>query len=106
MAIRTRGDELPFRYGLVTEEISKSARLLGQITGIKTEGTTTILSGNSGVGGSLGGPYFVLASTNLTLSLTNWTPLSTNLFVGAGNFSVTNEVDPAQPQLFYLLQVP
>ena len=76
-----------------------------EITGIVTEGNTTIISGNSGIGGSSGGPYFVLASTNLTLSLTNWTPLSTNLFVG-GNFSVTNVVATNEPVLFYLLQVP
>ena len=47
MAIRTRGDELPFRYGLVTEEISKSARLLGQITGIKTNPSKAIVGANA-----------------------------------------------------------
>jgi 2-isopropylmalate synthase len=47
MAIRTRGDELPFTYNLNTEQISKSARLLSQITGIKPNPSKAIVGANA-----------------------------------------------------------
>lgn len=47
MAIRTRGDSLPFTYELKTEEISKSARILAQITGIKPHPSKAIVGRNA-----------------------------------------------------------
>lgn len=60
-----------------------------------------IFSGTNGTGG---GTYYVLSSTNVALPLNQWTYLSTNSFLGNGQFSVTNPINPGQPQQFYLLQ--
>ncbi|MFA5448099.1 MAG: 2-isopropylmalate synthase [Sphaerochaeta sp.] len=47
MAIRTRSDELPFAYALQTEQISKSAQILAQITGIKANPSKAIVGANA-----------------------------------------------------------
>ena len=60
----------------------------------------------NGTGGSPGSNYVVLASTNLTLPLTNWTALTTNTFDGSGQFHYTNNVNPAKPQQFFILKSP
>ncbi|MEO5802250.1 MAG: autotransporter-associated beta strand repeat-containing protein [Verrucomicrobiota bacterium] len=60
----------------------------------------------SGTGGPANGTYYVLASTNIALPLTNWTALATNTFDGSGGFSFTNAVNPAAPQQFFTLRVP
>ena len=60
----------------------------------------------SGLGGPSNSVYYVLASTNLALPLSNWARVATNQFNGAGNFAVTNALEPGQPQRFYLIQLP
>jgi hypothetical protein len=69
-----------------------------------------LLSSNSlvlsGTGGKPNGNYYVLCSSNMTLPLNQWTIVATNSFDSIGNFNFTNPVDPGQPQLFYLLQLP
>lgn len=60
----------------------------------------------NGTGGAAGGQYVVLTSTNAALPVTNWTALATNSFDGAGNFSFTNPVSPAQPRQFFILKLP
>jgi len=66
-------------------------------------------SGNSlvfsGTNGSPTAPYYVLASTNLALPLTNWTVILTNAFDGNGNFNFTNPADVNNQQRFYLLKL-
>jgi hypothetical protein len=42
----------------------------------------------------------------LTLPLSSWTPLLTNVFDGSGNYALTNTIDPAAPASFYILQQP
>jgi hypothetical protein len=66
----------------------------------------TTVNGNlvfSGTNGSASGTYYVLTSTNLALSVTNWTRIATNSFTTGGTFSVTNAINPAMPQQFYLI---
>jgi hypothetical protein len=46
----------------------------------------------------------VLTSTNLATPLTNWMVLSTNQFDASGNFSTTNPISTAMPQLFYIIE--
>jgi autotransporter-associated beta strand protein len=58
----------------------------------------------SGSGGLANGTYYVLGSTNITLSLSQWTPLVTNQFDNNGNFSFTNPFG-TNLQGFYLLQL-
>ena len=52
-----------------------------------------------------GGIFTVLMTTNLSLPLTNWLVLATNVS-NKGSFTLitTNAVNPAAPGLFYLLQ--
>jgi len=73
-----------------------------------TIATLNIASGNVVIGGSGGvnsWPYYLLASTNLTLPSAQWTRVATNQFDGSGNFIVTNAVNPNWPQTFYRLQL-
>jgi hypothetical protein len=60
----------------------------------------------TGTGGTSGGNYFVLASTNLALPVSQWPVIATHSFDGSGNFTFTNPAGLDTPQQFYLLQVP
>jgi hypothetical protein len=60
----------------------------------------------SGTGGVTNGTYYVLASTNLTLPLSQWTPIATNPFDAAGNFIFTNAALMNALQGFFRLQLP
>jgi poly(beta-D-mannuronate) lyase len=73
-----------------------------QIGGVMMNGNSFIFNGTNGVPNWT---YYVLASTNVALPLTNWTMLSTDNFDAAGNFTFTNVTDPNAPQSFYLLQL-
>jgi hypothetical protein len=70
---------------------------------ISLVGNNLVMSGSNGVALS---PYYVLASTNLTLPRSNWTRLATNAFDTNGNFSFTNVVSSSIRQRFFLLQLP
>ena len=60
----------------------------------------------NGISGQSGGMYYVLMSTNLTLPLSQWTPVATNVLSASGNFTitVTNTVTPNASQSFYILE--
>jgi hypothetical protein len=73
-----------------------------QITGIQLSGTNLVLQGTNGLSGEM---YVLLNSTNVALPLNQWTPLLTNTFT-AGNFSVTNTVNPTVLENYYLLKLP
>jgi hypothetical protein len=60
----------------------------------------------SGTNGTASGGYSVRSSTNLTLAVTNWPILTTGTFGSLGQFTVTNAVNPAEPQRFYLISQP
>ncbi len=70
---------------------------------VNLSGTALTLSGSNGLAN---GSYYVLATTNLSVPRASWDVLATNPFDAGGNFSFTNSVDAAQPQKFYLLQLP
>jgi fibronectin-binding autotransporter adhesin len=70
---------------------------------VKLNGTNLIMSGTNA---PLSGNYYVLSSTNVTLPLSNWTPVVTNTFDGSGNFIFTNGLIPGQPRTFFILQLP
>ena len=73
-----------------------------RIAAATMNGSAFIFSGSNGVPGW---PYWVLASTNLSLPMTNWTLISTGAFDSSGNFIFTNPMNPAGPQNYYLLQL-
>jgi hypothetical protein len=60
----------------------------------------------SGVGGSNSATYYVLATTNLALPLTNWTPIATDQFNNLGSFIFTNAAQSNAPQMFFILKQP
>jgi rhamnogalacturonan endolyase len=72
------------------------------ITGVSVVGGNLIFSGT---GGTPGGSYFVLTSTNVALPVANWTRILTNTFDALGNFSVTNVINPAVSQGYYHIQM-
>jgi hypothetical protein len=73
------------------------------IGGIAAAAGSVIFSGGGGIAG---GNYYVLASTNLGLPLSNWAVMATNAFDGGGNFNFTSPAAAGAPQSFYLLKLP
>jgi autotransporter-associated beta strand protein len=73
------------------------------ISSVQYTGSKLILSGTNG---PASGGYSVRSSTNVTLAVTNWPVLTTGTFGPLGQFSVTNPVNPTEPQRFYLLSQP
>jgi autotransporter-associated beta strand protein len=72
------------------------------IGGVSLSGGSIVMSGSNG---SPGTNFYVLATTNVTLPLSNWNRLATGSFDLNGNFLFTN--DPAGlPQQYYILQLP
>jgi autotransporter-associated beta strand protein len=71
------------------------------ITGVSLSGNTIVLTGTNGVPGE---NCVLLSSTNVTLSLSQWTPLATNSLAGA-TFTITNIVSTSAPLRFFALQV-
>jgi fibronectin-binding autotransporter adhesin len=68
-----------------------------------------VLSGISfsGIHGPAGGTYKILSAANVALQpLSAWTPVHSGNFDGSGSFNVTISVNPATPQMFYMLSVP
>jgi alpha-galactosidase len=61
-----------------------------------------VFSGSNGVANW---PYYLLASTNVSTPLSNWTPLMSNSFDGNGNFIYTNN-SASNAQQFFILQLP
>ncbi len=57
----------------------------------------------SGTGGIPDWPYCVLSATNLAAP--QWTPVVTNRFDAAGNFTITNAINGTAAQSFYRLQL-
>jgi autotransporter-associated beta strand protein len=70
---------------------------------VTTDGVNIIISGDS-TNGTLSGNYYVLRSTNVTLPITQWTPIQTNAFGGGGTFNFSAPM--TSPQLFYIIQLP
>jgi hypothetical protein len=73
------------------------------ITTVAISGTNLVLSGTNG---PVNGSYSLLASTNLTVPISNWTQVSTGAFDANGNFALTNALDSALPHRFFRLRAP
>jgi hypothetical protein len=66
-------------------------------------GTNIVLSGRGGVTGQA---FYMLGSTNVAASVSQWTRLGTNFFGPGGSFSFTNAINPAWSQQFYRIEAP
>ena len=77
---------------------------LTQILGISLVGTNMVVNGSNGQSGST---CVTLMSTDLTLDLSQWTPVATNILNtdGGFTFTATNVVDAHAPRRFYILQM-
>jgi len=72
-------------------------------------GSATIINGEiviSGTGGTPGGTYHVVTTTNVTLPMLQWLPVATNTFDGTGNFAFTNAVSLTEEQQFFRVRLP
>jgi len=79
------------------------------VVGPANIGSVTVLGSNLVIGGSNGvpfGTYYMRASTNVALPLTNWSRIATNTFDASGHFSFTNSLIPPMPQRFFRLELP
>jgi hypothetical protein len=76
---------------------------LPQFAIVNLSGTNLVFNGT---GGTAGSNYVMLASTNLTLPLTHWTALVTNIFDDSGQFHYTNHVSPGKPHQFFIFKLP
>jgi alpha-galactosidase len=74
-----------------------------RINALALAGNNLILSG---LGGTVSGPYYVLAAPDPTMPLAQWTRVATNHFDAVGGFQFTNTVIPGVPAMFYHLQIP
>jgi fibronectin-binding autotransporter adhesin len=72
------------------------------IAGVIFSGSSIIINGSNGLPGT---NYYVLASTNLSLPLSNWERVATNAFDQNGNFQFTNDLGSSLCR-YYILQMP
>lgn len=86
-----------------TVRIDGTASVSPHIGSITLSGGEVVISGT---GGTAGGDYYVLVSTNVALPLAEWTRLTTNTVGPGGVFIFTNTVNTNLPQRFYELQLP
>jgi PKD repeat protein len=63
-------------------------------------GGNFIFSGTNGVAGA---QYRILSSTNVSLALTNWTPVATNAFAANGSYNYTNSSTTNMANFFRLV---
>lgn len=73
-----------------------------QINSIELSGTNLVCSGTNGV---VHWPYAVLASTNVSLPVSQWHFVATNEFDGSGNFVFTNGINPGASSQFFCVQL-
>jgi fibronectin-binding autotransporter adhesin len=74
------------------------------ITQVTLSGTNVIVTGTNNNVPNTSFHYAVLTSTNLTLPLSNWTPVVTNSFNPDGTFNYTNPIVPGTPRQFIDVQ--
>lgn len=87
----------PIILGITAQSV---AALISSVT--LASGSLTIQAG----GGISNATYLTLTSTNLALSLSQWTPVATNVLAADGNFSImiTNAINRAIAKQFFILE--
>jgi autotransporter-associated beta strand protein len=92
---------LTFREAVPANWMGSVTLSVGPQGGGGTSSTNLVLHGSNGIAGA---PYYLLASTNLTLPLANWTRLLTNVVGSSGVISNCIPIDPAAATKFYRLR--
>jgi pectate lyase len=59
----------------------------------------------TGVGGPAGGTNYLVATTNLSIPLAQWSRAATNKFDASGNYLITNALLSGVPQRFYRVRL-
>ncbi len=67
------------------------------------DGTNVVIVGTDG---PPGGTYYIMTSTNITLPISQWIPLATNLFDSSGSFRYTNAINADLPARFLHIALP
>src|SRR5208282_6690563 len=74
------------------------------VSAVTLSGSNFIMTGSGALSGAT---YYVLASTDLTLSpVALWNPIATNTFPAAGAFTSSIPVDLTIPQEFFVIAMP
>jgi hypothetical protein len=60
----------------------------------------------TGAGGSPGGTYYLVSSTNVAASLASWIRVATNVLAPDGGFTNSIPINPGVPRSFFRVQVP
>jgi hypothetical protein len=100
---------LPYGLGWDTSQINTTGLLSIVLTNQPSFQSLAISTGGlvfAGGEGVANAAYYLLSSTNPAAPLSNWTPVVTNFFDAGGNFNFTNPPDPAQPEQFFILELP
>jgi len=102
---------LPAGLGWNTNALNSSGTLSVVVTASPNIGAISISGDGGGLlfggtGGVANANYYLLATTNVAVPLSDWTRLLTNQFDNNGNFNFTNPVDINSSQNFYRLQIP
>ena len=71
--------------------------------GIYVIGTNLIWSASNGPKNE---PFYVVASTNLSLTMTNWPRVATNAFDQDSKFVLILPMEPDKPRRYYRLAIP
>jgi len=93
-----------------TNNLASSGTLAVALGAVKPQVGRIFLAGTNlvfgGAGGASGYGFSILASTNLTAPLTNWTVVGSGVCDRYGNFITTNGLPAASVQQFYIIRVP
>jgi hypothetical protein len=72
------------------------------INALSTAGANFLFGSSNGIPGA---NFSILASTNVSLPVTNWSVIQTGSFDGNGSLQFTNAIDPSAPQKYYQLRL-
>jgi hypothetical protein len=97
--VETNNAGLPISGQALEIVVTQAPLVLGSLA---VSGPNLVLDASGGLSGHT---VIVLASTNLALSLPQWTPMATNTLAANGNFSLTltNAVNTKLPATYYVL---
>jgi len=88
---------------LLNGSIAVVPQVQPSINGLVKSGTNLVFNVS---GGSPGGAYTLLTSTNVALPLSSWTTNSTGNFDWMGNITLTNGINPNEAQRYFNIRVP